>query len=334
MQPRIRTGLLINYLPTVLALGGDADEVLRLADVGVELFESPDSFIPYATYLKLLSAATTVTRRPDFGLEMSRPLSAVNLGVTGFLMSQAETVGEGWRSLERFYHVHDTFGFVGLHQRGETAFCSYTLPSHSLPALRQAADIAAGIMLNVNLMLYGPEFKAQILQLPYAEPDDISPFQRLNVEKIIFDQASCAMGFPASFLSAPVIQRDPRMHHILVDYLSTVELSDQHAASRQVEGLIRQFLSSGQCTIEQLARFMSVSVRTLQNRLSAEHTSFQLILEKVRRELAINHLTSGDMRLSELAYLLGYSEPSAFSRSFKRWFGRSPREWKKEPDHV
>ena len=86
---------------------------------------------------------------------------------------------------------------------------------------------------------------------------------------------------------------------------------------------------SGDCTLSHIARFLSLSVRALQNRLDAEHSSFQLLLDKVRRELATKHLSQGDMQLTQLAYLLGYSELSAFSRSFKRWYGTSPRNWQR-----
>ena len=73
---------------------------------------------------------------------------------------------------------------------------------------------------------------------------------------------------------------------------------------------------------------MQMSSRTIQNRLSEEHTSFQQLLEKVRRELAIGYLSKGGMQLTQVAYALGYSELSAFSRSFKRWFGISPQQWR------
>ena len=115
----------------------------------------------------------------------------------------------------------------------------------------------------------------------------------------------------------------------LETYLESLEVAGQHATSRQVEKLIRDFLSTGECTLSHVAKFLSTSVRALQNRLSAEHTSYQMLLDKIRRELAVKHLSQRDMQLTQLAYLLGYSELSAFSRSFKPWYGTSPRTWQK-----
>jgi AraC-like DNA-binding protein len=75
---------------------------------------------------------------------------------------------------------------------------------------------------------------------------------------------------------------------------------------------------------------MAMSVRVLQQRLEDEQTSFQEIIEIVRKDLATTHLTEKQMQLTQLAYLLGYSEVSAFSRSFKRWYGVSPSVWQKQ----
>ena len=165
---------------------------------------------------------------------------------------------------------------------------------------------------------------------------ELRPYEFLNCRNIIFDQPGYAMFFPAEMLQWQVAHSDPQMKEILDTYLESLELGGQHATSRQVEKLIRGFLSTGDCTLPHIARFLSVSIRALQNRLEAEHSSFQLLLDKVRRELAINHLSRGDMQLTQIAYLLGYSELSAFSRGFKRWYGTSPRNWQRlqiSPSH-
>ena len=97
--------------------------------------------------------------------------------------------------------------------------------------------------------------------------------------------------------------------------------------SRRVEDIIRSLLPTGDCTLPRVADTLSTSDRTLQARLESEHSSFRELLEKVRREIATYHLSRGDIQLTQLAMILGYSELSAFSRSFRRWYGVSPRRW-------
>ena len=330
MQPQIRAGLLINFRPTVKALGGNIDNILAAADLPVDVLVNPEQYIPYRSYLRLLDAAATDTGCPHFGLEMSHQLGAENMGVTGFVMSQAANVGTAWASLQRFYHVHDTYGTVLLTDNGDMACIRYEIPRAGLPGEQQSLDVAAGVSTNIHRMLCGSRGGIATLHFPYPEPGDRAPYEFLKCRTILFGQPGYAMFFPAETLQLRVARSDPAMQVALNTYLESLESSSQHATSRQVEKLIRGFLSTGQCTLPHIALFLSVSVRTLQNRLEAEHSSFQLLLDKVRRELATSHLSRGDMQLTQLAYLLGYSELSAFSRSFKRWYGTSPRNWMRQ----
>jgi AraC-like DNA-binding protein len=77
--------------------------------------------------------------------------------------------------------------------------------------------------------------------------------------------------------------------------------------------------------MQRVARDLGTSRRTLQRRLADAGASYQGLLDETRREAAERYLTESSLSIAEVAYLLGYSEPSAFHRAFKRWFGRSPQ---------
>ena len=329
MQPQIRAGLLVNFQPTVERLGGNVDTVLAHAEQAPDVLANPANYLPYTSYLRLLDTAAVITGCPHFGLEMSRELGAENMGVAGFVMTQAASVGDAWSTLQRFYHVHDTYGVVVMTQNEDIASIRYEIPRYDAPGARQSLDVAAGISTNIHRMLCGGTNEISALYFPYSQPDDLSVYEFLGARNLRFEQPGYAMLFPVEVLQLQVAHSDPNLKNILEQQLESLELSSQHATSRQVEKLIRAFLSTGECTLSHIAQFLSVSVRTLQNRLDAEHTSFQMLLDKIRRELAIQHLSRGDMQLTQLAYLLGYSELSVFSRSFKRWYGTSPRNWRR-----
>jgi AraC-like DNA-binding protein len=330
MQPRIRAGLLVKFQPTVEALGGDVSKVLSVVQQPLDILDDPERYIPYRVYLDLLHTASLATDCPHFGLEMSRELGAHDMGVTGFVMSREGSVGDAWRSLQRFYDVHDTYGTVLLTDTESLAYLRYEIPNLSIPGARQSLDVAAGISTNIHKMITGSTVPASAIHFPYPAPEDLTPYEFLGSEELNFDQPGYALIFPSYCLRLPVASAAAAIQEPINAYLETLELNSGHVTSRQVEALIRDFLPTGNCTVAHTARFLSLSVRTLQNRLEIEHTNFQLLLEKVRRELAINHLSRGDMRFTELADLLGYSELSAFSRSFKRWYGISPKAWQQK----
>lgn len=329
MQPRIRAGLLVNFRATVEQLGGSMEEVLQRAQQSPSVLRNPGDYLAFADYLRLLDAAACSTQCPHFGLLMSRHLGAENFGVAGFIMSQAEHVGSAWLALQKFYHSHDTYGVIVDSETDGLHYLRYEIPHYNIPGARQSIDVLAGISINIHRMLCGDSVAPEAFHFPYPQPDDMAPYKDLGCDNVLFQQMGYAMILSVSSMKLKVDHSNPMMKSLVTSYLATMKDNESSVGQLQVERLIRGFLPTGQCTVSYIAQFLSISVRTLQNRLEAEHTSFQLLLDQVRRELALNHLGKRDMQLTQLAYTLGYSELSAFSRSFKRWYGVSPRAWQK-----
>ncbi len=99
----------------------------------------------------------------------------------------------------------------------------------------------------------------------------------------------------------------------------------QHFADGRVESLLMPVLHAGEASMDLIAGRMGLSRPTLFRRLKAEGTTFGRVLEELRHRLALDYLSDGKVSVNETAYLVGFSDPAAFSRAFKRWTGRSPR---------
>jgi AraC-like DNA-binding protein len=112
---------------------------------------------------------------------------------------------------------------------------------------------------------------------------------------------------------------------ILSDYLRTLEHSD---VVSKVKSAIIEHLPTGTPNAELIAKDLYLSARTLHRRLSEAHTSFSETLEAVRRELARKYVTDPSLSLSEISLLLGFSEQSAFSRAFRRWYAKPPSAYR------
>lgn len=328
MKPYLRAGVLENFCATVAQLGADADALLREADVAPEVMTMPGIYLPYSNYLKLMDCAARATRAPHFGLLMTRSASTDTLGTTGIIMTQADTVGGAWQALANFYPIHDTYGRVRLEEAGEYAIVSYGIPRKDLPGTRQIYDVAAGVCSNIMRQFCGADFGALIFGLPYPEPADLSCYDCLAAKRLLFDRDTIEMYYDRALLRQPLPASSGELRLLLDEYIaSRDDRGSVVTTSRKVEDLIRRLLPSGECTLTLIADTLAVTPRTLQVRLEEEQTSFRELLEKVRREVATHHLRRGDMQLTQLAMVLGYSELSAFSRSFRSWYGVSPRQW-------
>lgn len=331
MQPYIRGGVLEYFPATVERLGGDPQALLAEADVAPEVLTIPGTFLPYASYMRLLDCAARRLDTPHFGLEMSRSSNAETLGTIGLIMQHAHTVGEAWDTVARFYRIHDTYGKVRVRRAGGIAVVSYSIPRNDQPGARQVYDVAAGIVSNIMRQFCGVEFHALELGFPYFRPSDQKPYQHLPADRMRFGTSALELYLESTILDQPLPGgRSDELKLVLDEYF--LSHGEPASASQRVEDMIRRLLPTGSCTLATVADTLSLTVRTLQSRLDEEQTSFRQILETVRREIAVHHLRRGDMQLTQLAMVLGYSELSAFSRSFRNWYGMSPRRWVEQGD--
>ncbi len=326
MTPYVRGGILEHFSATVTALGGDPAQLLTQADVAPEVLTVPGIFLPYANYLRLMDLAARATDAPHFGLLMAQAANAETLGTLGIIMTQAETVGAAWDILTHFYRIHDTYGRVRLYRYPDSAMISYALPRYDQPGTRQVCDVAAEITCNIMRRFCGAGFRCTAVNLPFPEPADTAPYAALHAQQLGFGASAVELHFPAVEMQRSLQGVSEELRQAL-DELVVSQSGPETSATRLVEDRVRSLLPAGDCTLTRVAETLATSPRTLQARLEAEDTSFRQILERVRREIATFHLRRGDMQLTQLAMVLGYSELRDFSRSFRAWYGVSPRRW-------
>jgi len=113
----------------------------------------------------------------------------------------------------------------------------------------------------------------------------------------------------------------------VVDYLARF---DRDSLSMQVRSLLIELLPDGQPTQNGIASSLNLSVRNLQRKLHSEGVSFKCLLDETRKELATQYIRDSNRRIGEITYLLGFSEPSNFTRAFRRWTGLSPNEYRQK----
>ena len=135
----------------------------------------------------------------------------------------------------------------------------------------------------------------------------------------------------AAGLPSKLIQRRILMHQYLERHAAAVaeRLPTQGDVSARVRRLVTDLLRGGEPTPARVAKSLGLSERTLQRRLREEGTTLARIVEATRRELSEHYLTEPSVSAFEVAFLIGYSEPSAFHRAFRRWTGMTPQEFRR-----
>ncbi|HVY31991.1 MAG TPA: AraC family transcriptional regulator [Polyangiaceae bacterium] len=305
---------------TLLAAGGLSDR--SLAD--------PDGRVPLTSLYTVVEAIEALTGDRNFGLELVLGLEIEALDALGFLFMTSATFGSALDRMLRYQRLWNEGERCELVSDGAVARLTYEPYGLTRPAHVQMAQAAmCDCVVNGARFLPGLEFEE--VRFRHARPDDASAYERVLGVPVRFGCATTEARFSAQMLALPIPDANATLCAFFERY-ATAKLERLPAVTTTAERLraaIRGQLPDGDVRLADLAEQLHMSARTLQRRLSDEGTSLQAELDEVRRQQALYFLEGGTA-IAELSWLLGYAEPSAFHRAFKRWTGTSPEAWRAE----
>jgi AraC-like DNA-binding protein len=183
--------------------------------------------------------------------------------------------------------------------------------------------------------LCGPEWAPAEVLLPRPPPPDLGPFERLFRAPVRFDAGTAALVFPTSWLRLPIAAADEVLCLLFGERLKVYEVRPHDGSfSDGLRNILRMRLLKDDCSVEKVAGLLSMNRRTLNRRLHAEGAAFNTIVNEIRFEVARQLLANTSMTFGQIAAALAFSEPSAFTRAFRRWSGQSPTAWQAEHHRV
>ena len=329
----VRASALQGIRPTVEALGDDADALLLKTGL-LEAERDPDSWISYRGFLLLLEEAARATACPYFGLRLSQQQDIGILGTVGFVMQQAPDLRTALRELATHFAHHNQGATISLTVEDGVALWRFSCKLDGYAPIRQQSDLVAGLAVDMMRLLWNPAWSPNAVYLPHAAPADTRPYKKHFKCPVFFDWDSMTMAFDAALLDAPIREANPRLHQVLDAHLRTLQQDYSDDYCGQIRHLIKQALTTGDCSIDKVAGFLAINKRTLQRQLKLHDTSYKNLLEEVRFDIARRYLSESSGSLSALADMLCYSELSVFSNAFRLHYGISPREWKKRQSGV
>jgi AraC-like DNA-binding protein len=253
----------------------------------------------------------------------------VDFGVFGMLtyaVFNAPTVVTALRNFERYARSHFRGPRIALDITGNAARLAFLVDVPDGTPRRQHAELSAVIGLRIMRRLIRPEWRPRRILFAHDRPPDVAEHERILGAPVEFRHpAHMAFVFDAADLARPVPGADRRLLPIIERHLEELVAAPESTdwlddVRRAVAGSI----CDGRLRIASVARLLGLSVRTLQRRLGERGVVFKTLVEDVRRDLAVRYVTDRRTPLTDVAFLVGYSELSAFGRAFRRWTGTSP----------
>jgi AraC-like DNA-binding protein len=303
-------------------------EVLALLETTAAELDDPDARLPVAPAMRFWAHLARRLDDPGLPVRFAASLSASDVGVLGFAALTAGSAREAMARAIKYYAVlADTAQLVAT-ERTEGVRIELVRPGERTLALRLMNENTLACILQIVRRVTRTRVVPASVAFRHPAPRDVAAHGAFFGVAPVFGAAGDWLVLPAAALERVPPSPDAAMTSFFEHHAQRVLAriaSDEPLAAR-VRSAIAQALTGGVPSMAAIARRLGTSDRTLRRALDREGIGFRALIDDVRRELAAEYLATSRATIAETAFLLGFSEASAFSRAFRRWYGRAPRD--------
>lgn len=331
MRTLVRSASLTDYLEVARTVGLDPSRML--ADVGLSrrCLKDPDFKVPEESVRQLLEASAAAAGVEDFGLRMAERRTLSNFGPLALLLRDQPTIRQAIEAWRLYSKVHTESVSVRIDENDGIATISMVRSIESFAPKRQGVEMTVGVLYRTMRQFLGDGWRPRVCFV-HSAPRNLDTHRRMFGSKVEFNCEFNGIICCTSDLDTPIAAADPTMARYAQKYVDSIKPAEGSFGDR-VRELVALLLASGDCRMERVAEQMGVDRKTVHRHLVEEGTTFSAIVDAVRTELANRYIANRERPLSVVAEMLGFSHSSAFSRWFKKRFGRSVSAWRAD-NHV
>lgn len=326
MQSIYVTGDIAELLQTYLDR-----EKLSAPDVSRELARfSAGNRMPMIVWWSLLEKIQHIENKPALGLKIGRYIRPQHSGVLGYLIMYCQTLGEALIRFQRYQLLLHNLSKVQFESTPSSLVISWDT-QHGQSTQLSDEVVLSGLLTFMREMTGRKDIKPVSVRFNHEVPYETGHYETIMGCPVTFGHKYVAIEMPVTALALPINSRDP-IRLLLLEQQAQALTDKENQQDELLETLkqvVVESFSQGAPTLAAVARHMNLSARTLHRRLEMRNSNFKQFLQQTREKLARLYLNDSCLSLSEIAFLLGYSEQSAFNRAFKRWFGTTPKTYRK-----
>lgn len=308
----------------------DAHAIFDAAGLDPSSLQDPNARFPAARMSQLWQLAEEKTGDPAIGVAIGMRWNPTTFHALGYAWLASATLAQAFHRLARYSRLINDASEFTLATVGTNYLVTGAVKDPGFVLSPIAIQATAVAVVRMCRMAQGESFSPVEVQFPFA-PTAATLALEVNLRAPLrFGCDRAGMLIDRQDMERPLPTSNPELSRsndeIVMKYLGRL---DQQQLTQQVRRCIVEALPSGRIREEDVAAALNLSTRTLQRRLLEEGVNFGELLQAVRRELAQNYIDDSQLNVSEIAYLLGFSDQANFTRAFKRWFGTSPSDWRK-----
>ncbi len=321
-QPYVLSSFLAGFSELVVSRGGRLAEICQQAHVSPEHVLEPNHLLPFDLFIGLLEAAAELLDCPDFSLRLASGQDLRLIGPLASMLDPAQTVEEAIQTITRELPLIVGGFRIEIERQAHIVSFIYRVTLPELEYRRQFQDYLFASTVTTVRMLTGGRFPLRgvfFTRVP-AKGEDLTPYDHFFHSPIAFGANNLGLTYDKEILSGGIAAGSLGVQERRGD--------ESAALKRRVTDALALAMPGGKTDLEDIATSLGCSERTLRRRLAAQGVSFSSLRDGLRYALAKEYLQIAHYSLGNIAALLGYANQSAFTRSFQRWSGVTPSEFR------
>jgi AraC-like DNA-binding protein len=329
-EPTVSSKALRVAMAAASAAGLDAAALASAHGISQRSLDDADARFSHDLWVAIFTAIEQHARDPSIGLRLAAELPMGHWDAMDFMIAASATVGDAVERIERYFVLIST---AVDHRTVRVGDELHVRREHrpGVTRSRAATELAVATIVRRLRALSATPVNPRWVAFAHARGAAASAYERSFGCPVYFERDADVIALSLELLDAPMAAAQPALCVVLERHASLLI----ERASRADEGVVQQVraavateLHNGAPTLATVARRLATSARTLQRRLDAQGQRFLSIVEETRFELARGYLADPQISLGEVGYLVGFADPSAFSKAFRRWSGESPTSFR------
>lgn len=313
----------------------DSAAIFKQVDIDLDKLHDPDARIPTVAMQKVWHMAVEATGDPCFGINVAKNIQPTAFHGLGFSWIASSTLRDALERLCRYSKVLVSAGGIVLQEQNEGTYLCLKIPPLYGRLVDASIDAGLGMFVQMCRLTVGSQFSPVRVELQREAPACVDRLLEFFDCPIDFTAAENRIFFSNEVLNKTLATANPALarvnDQVVTEYLARFCHGN---ITNRVRACIIECLPSGVPTQSLIANTLHVSVRDLQRKLQSEDTNFKQLMNDVRQQLAEQYLKEPHRSIGEITYILGFTEPSNFTRAFKRWTGDNPKAFREYANAI
>lgn len=312
-----------------LAKGASRKALAERSGIDPAELQNQDKRIPFSKYIALMRAGKELCHDPALALHFGEMVDFAEISVVGLIGRASETMMDGFLQFNRYARLvvddgQGTDRFVLERSRGQLWMVDTRQYANDFP---EFAETSFARMVCTSRRWFPEAQFIKAVHFTHPAPEYRAEYERVFQMPVVFESDKNALLTDEAWMT----HKNPHASRYVFGILSAhaeellKSLESAKSTKGRVESLLMPILHTGEASVDLIASRLGLSRQTLFRKLKTEGVTFEKVLDELRHKLALHYLGGKKVSVNETAYLVGFSDPAAFSRAFKRWTGSSPR---------